>query len=283
MRRIKRYLVAAGFVLAALAALPPASVAEAAAPFWSTATSGCSQASLWKVAFLFERTANGKALPDDAIAKSADGVDGWAQRAGQYSKCGVQVQADFYESTDFPTGVPDPSAYDTYVTVYPSHGDEGYWGVTKPANGPGYGLNRHRIEIPVGTISSSSGEGPDGVNYVLMTHEWLHAVVFWYQPFGVVFPTSDVHGATEHGYPGTSDGNMAYFKDMMSGNVAESGRMTGITPAQWRSLPTPRSGREPKPVEIIYKTAKVKISAGKRRGRRVLFTVTVGQPLSATE
>lgn len=75
-----------------------------------------------------------------------------------------------------------------------------------------------------------------------MEHEWLHAVVAFYNP-RLGWPTPDVHGACEHGYsPGPCPSGMtneAYFADLMQGKVPEAGTLKGIQPDEWTLQGTP--------------------------------------------
>jgi hypothetical protein len=66
-------------------------------------------------------------------------------------------------------------------------------------------------------------------------HEWLHGVCRRFEAQGHVMPDRDADGAEIHGYARSSTvGWTGYYRDLMSGNVAENGSWVGIPLDAWR-------------------------------------------------
>ncbi|MBX3056703.1 MAG: hypothetical protein KF770_09550 [Anaerolineae bacterium] len=66
-------------------------------------------------------------------------------------------------------------------------------------------------------------------------HEWLHGVSPFYADRGFPMPAGDADGGGSHGYtwdPAT--GWMAYYRDLMTGNVLDNNQLTGITAVAWQ-------------------------------------------------
>ena len=65
-------------------------------------------------------------------------------------------------------------------------------------------------------------------------HEWLHGVCAHFAAQGHPMPEGDADGADRHSYVRSSEtGWTGYYRDLMSGNVAEEGRRKGIPLAAW--------------------------------------------------
>ena len=66
-------------------------------------------------------------------------------------------------------------------------------------------------------------------------HEWLHGVCGYYAELGYPMPDGDADGGARHGYERSPEtGWTKYYRDLMTGNVLESGRLVGIPPQAWR-------------------------------------------------
>ncbi len=67
-------------------------------------------------------------------------------------------------------------------------------------------------------------------------HEWLHGVCDLYESKGYPMPYANADGGGSHGYVRSPvTGWCRYYRDLMTGQVRENGRMTGITPEAWLS------------------------------------------------
>lgn len=67
-------------------------------------------------------------------------------------------------------------------------------------------------------------------------HEWLHGVSYYYADKGFAIPTGDADGASAHGYERSSTiGFMAYYHDLMTGNVLENDQLVGISDQAWQT------------------------------------------------
>jgi len=65
-------------------------------------------------------------------------------------------------------------------------------------------------------------------------HEWLHGVCAWFGGQGYVMPGGDADGGARHGYIQSSvSGWTDYYRDLMTGNVLEAGKPTGIPRNAW--------------------------------------------------
>jgi len=65
-------------------------------------------------------------------------------------------------------------------------------------------------------------------------HEWLHGVCHHFAQRGFAMPQRDADGAELHGYQRSpTTGWTDYYRDLMSGMVAESGKRLGISLEAW--------------------------------------------------
>jgi hypothetical protein len=129
-------------------------------------------------------------------------------------------------------------AYDWIFYRFPANG-ESYCANTNATASP----NASRFPVDAdGRLGCSGGASSGDCTCepwaVLMEHEWLHAVVAFYQP-RLGWPTPDVHGACAHGYGTNCNTDEHYFADILQGKVVENGTMLGITPDEWGLQGTP--------------------------------------------
>jgi hypothetical protein len=67
-------------------------------------------------------------------------------------------------------------------------------------------------------------------------HEWLHGVCAFFASQGYLMPHGDADGGARHGYNQSPvSGWTDYYRDLMSGNVLENGKRTGIPLDAWQS------------------------------------------------
>jgi hypothetical protein len=65
-------------------------------------------------------------------------------------------------------------------------------------------------------------------------HEWLHGVCAHFAERGCSMPDGDADGGARHGYcQSPVSGWIDYYRDLMSGNVLEEGKRTGIPTTAW--------------------------------------------------
>jgi hypothetical protein len=65
-------------------------------------------------------------------------------------------------------------------------------------------------------------------------HEWLHGVCAHFAERGYLMPGGDADGGSRHGYSQSPvSGWIDYYRDLMSGNVLEGGKRTGIPTTAW--------------------------------------------------
>lgn len=65
-------------------------------------------------------------------------------------------------------------------------------------------------------------------------HEWLHGVCHHFAQQGHALPERDADGAELHGYlRSPSAGWTEYYRDLMTGNVSEKGKLCGIPCEAW--------------------------------------------------
>jgi hypothetical protein len=71
-------------------------------------------------------------------------------------------------------------------------------------------------------------------------HEWLHGVCAHFASLRYVMPDGDADGGARHGYIQSAiSGWTDYYRDLMTGNVLDADRATGIPLDAWRH-PSPR-------------------------------------------
>lgn len=69
-------------------------------------------------------------------------------------------------------------------------------------------------------------------------HEWLHGACAFFASKGYRMPDGDADGGSRHGYHQSPvSGWMVYYRDLMSGNVLEHGKRTGIPLDAWQAPP----------------------------------------------
>jgi hypothetical protein len=132
-----------------------------------------------------------------------------------------------------------PGRYDSIFILWPQHNYKrresirsGGWGLAIPAspwsNRATYAsianAERWQWQVPI------VGE--------VWLHEWLHGVCAYFANLGYVMPAGDADGGGRHGYVQSPlFGWTTYYRDLMTGNVLESGNRTGIPMEVWKHKP----------------------------------------------
>lgn len=132
--------------------------------------------------------------------------------------------------------VAPPGSYDSLFIFWPQTNFE--TGASIPCRGWGLGMgesewtNGATYAVVANAPSERwQGEAPGEV----WLHEWLHGVCHHFGAQGHPMPERDADGAELHGYVrSATKGWTEYYRDLMTGQVAESGRSLGIPLAAWR-------------------------------------------------
>lgn len=241
---------------------PPA--ATASTPFTSYSSPKCpTDVATWRIAYrLYWSSTSGQVTSDSALPAVLEEMQRFAEDITADSDCGVRAVIDVYDegAAQWPTSAessqlpPDSNSlqssghYDWIFYRFPSN-NESYCANASAGGGPAEGTPPSVSRFPVdpeGHLGCASG--PDSADCqcepwrTLIEHEWLHAVVAFYNP-RLGWPVPDVHGACEHGYSPTpcpsGMTNESYFSDMMRGRVAEGSLLRGIQHDEWTLQGTP--------------------------------------------
>jgi hypothetical protein len=265
MRRHSNAL--SGIVVSAVAilCLALAGNAQAGTKIASFSTPSCpGPTATWRIAYrLYWQSSDGRTTSQLALPEALEQAEGFAADVRNDSACGARIVLDVYdeEGAVWPASTESESVpsdtgsfmtagdYDWTFFRFPSNGEQ-YCANTQtggPSEGVDPSLSRYPVD-PEGRLGCAAG--PTSTDCLcepwrtLMEHEWLHAVVSFYNP-RLGWPTPDVHGACEHGYssPPCPSGmtNEKYFADMMQGKVGENGSLRGIQPDEWALQGTPRA------------------------------------------
>jgi hypothetical protein len=251
----------------------------------------------WRIAYrMYWADTEGHTTSREPTAEVLDRVQQFVDDVSVDSACGVRAEVDVYDeegalwpasteseslpadSQTFETG----GGYDWIFYRFPSNG-EAYCADTSPSAGPAEGtlpsVSRFPVD-PEGHLGCDGGPASSDCTCepwnVLMEHEWLHAVVAFYNP-RLGWPVPDVHGACEHGYtqkpcPGAMT-NETYFSDMMQGKVPENGGLRGIQSDEWTLQGTPANPRIRHPTLLL---------SGGGQSRAVSFPADLGTGVGIT-
>jgi hypothetical protein len=216
----------------------------------------------WRIGYrLYWSSSSGQSTTREALPEVLEQAKGFIDQVRHDSACGVRVTLDVFDegdatwpaSTESKATPADNEAftqagnYDWVFYRFPSNA-ESYCAITYPTGEPAEGTLPSVSKFPVNPQGQLGCVGPDSKDCLcepwatLLQHEWLHAVVAFYNP-RLGWPTPDVHGACEHGYtqlpcPGAMV-NETYFADLMQGKVPENGTYKGIQPDEWSLQGTP--------------------------------------------
>ncbi len=128
-------------------------------------------------------------------------------------------------------------AYDTVFVLWPQNDIARH--VQVPSSG--WGLAIGPGHIPGGgtycTIANAPGYCWDIPRAgEVWLHEWLHGICDLFENKGFTMPRYNADGGGSHGYTQSpAAGWCRYYRDLMTGQVIENGRPTGITPKAWLS------------------------------------------------
>jgi hypothetical protein len=110
-------------------------------------------------------------------------------------------------------------------------------GTSVPSGGWGLAIAASRWSneatyATIANVESSAWQVP--VVGEVWLHEWLHGVCAFFAGKGYLMPDGDADGGARHGYNRSPvSGWTVYYRDLMSGNVLENGKRTGIPLDAW--------------------------------------------------
>ena len=282
---------------------PLAGDSQAATPVASFASPACpTDVATWHIAYrLYWTSSLGQTTSRSALPSALRRAAEFAADVSEDSACGVRAVVDVFDegaavwpASKNSEGSPaDTQAflagggYDWIFYRFPSNG-ESYCAVTDPTGFPAPGTSPSQSRFPVdpeGRLGCEAGSRFDCTcepSDVLMEHEWLHAVVAFYNP-RLGWPRPDVHGACAHGFPGSrcpGEGvNEGYFAAMMQGLVQEADGPKGIEPDEWTRQGTPAHPliAHPRLRVRALRRARMSLSFPRRLGGPVRLTVKTRQ------
>ena len=132
-----------------------------------------------------------------------------------------------------------PGAYDSLFVLWPQQNFAN--GTSVPSGGWGLAIaaspwSNHATYAAVANVESSKWQVP--VVGEVWLHEWLHGACAFFSSKGFLMPDGDADGGERHGYIRSPiSGWTAYYRDLMSGNVLENGKRTGIPFDAWQAAP----------------------------------------------
>jgi hypothetical protein len=134
-----------------------------------------------------------------------------------------------------------PGTYDSIFVLWPQHNFSDGTSVRSAGWGLGLAASECSNGATYATVANTeSWRWQIPVVGEVWLHEWLHGVCAYFAGLGYVMPDGDADGGARHGYiqcpvSGWTD----YYRDLMTGNVLDAGRPTGIPLDAWRA-PCPR-------------------------------------------
>jgi hypothetical protein len=220
-------------------------------------------AQTWRFGYRLYFTDTAGRITDRAAIPGVESqAQGFADAVATDSACALRASIDIYDMGAEPwTGTVAPSNllpaadnqafrasgnYDATFMRYPRQGNEEFSGITGTEFVSATSGERTIYPysgFPVdGTGRAYPNDEPEDPWRLLLMHEWMHQVVFFYNSSELGWPQNDVHGSAEHGYvfPGVSAGVVEpYFADMLQGKVLENGQPKGLLPQDYLVEGTP--------------------------------------------
>ena len=132
-----------------------------------------------------------------------------------------------------------PGSFDSIFVLWPQHSliDEG--SVPSDAWGLGMRASSWSNQATYATVTNAeSARWQIPVVGEVWLHEWLHGVCGYFRERGCCMPDGDADGGARDGYVQSPvSGWTDYYRDLMSGNVVDGGKATGIPLDAWRYKP----------------------------------------------
>jgi hypothetical protein len=250
-------------ILAVSAGVLPAS-ANASSLLQTVTSNGCAgtPAQTWRIGYrLYFSDDVGRTTDRAAIPGLESELQQFSDSVAIDSACALRASIDVFdmEGEAWPSALtqaqplaltPPPANeafraagdYDATFMRYPESGIEKFSGITSVTS-VGSGSSRAEYPwsaFPVDAAGRSYPEDlPQDPWQMLLMHEWMHEIVFFYIPAEQGWPANDVHGGyVQHPYV-----NEPYFADMLQGKVLESGQPKGLLPQDYAIEGTPAHPR----------------------------------------
>ena len=125
--------------------------------------------------------------------------------------------------------------YDSIFVLWPQHNFEDKKSVPSRAWGLALGASHWSNGATYAAIANAPASAwQNETRGEVWLHEWLHGVCHHFAQRGFAMPQRDADGAELHGYQRSpTTGWTDYYRDLMSGMVAESGKRLGISLEAW--------------------------------------------------
>ena len=262
--RMRGVVLVLGSLIGAILLAPGGAAAETLVANVSSKPCAGSAAQTWRIGYrLYFRDSAGRNTDAAATPGVIEEAQGFADAVATDSACALRASVDIYDmgaepwaGTAAALDFSPPSdngafrarnGYDATFIRYPKQGVEQFSGIAGTERVYDADGNLTAIypvsAFPVDAAGRSyPNDPPQDPWRLLLMHEWMHQIVFFYVPAELGWPSNDVHGAVEHGY--AQDGFSAgviepYFADMLQGRVLENGQPRGLLPEDYRREGTP--------------------------------------------
>jgi len=128
-----------------------------------------------------------------------------------------------------------PGSYDSIFVLWPQHNFRDGTSVRSAGWGLGMGASAWSNNATYATVGNAeSWVWQIPVMGEVWLHEWLHGVCAYFADRGYAMPDGDADGGGRHGYTQSRvSGWTDYYRDLMTGNVVDTGRATGIPLGAW--------------------------------------------------
>ena len=143
--------------------------------------------------------------------------------------------ADTREEIDRLAG---PGSYDSIFILWPQRNLKDGTSVRSAGWGLGLAASRWSNNATYATIANTeSRRWQIPVVGEVWLHEWLHGVCAYFAGLGYPMPDGDADGGARHGYAQSRvSGWTEYYRDLMTGNVLDEGRVKGIPLEAWANF-----------------------------------------------
>jgi hypothetical protein len=131
-----------------------------------------------------------------------------------------------------------PGSYDSIFILWPQRNLKDGTSVRSAGWGLGLAASRWSNNATYATIANTeSWRWQIPVVGEVWLHEWLHGVCAYFAGRGCPMPDGDADGGARHGYAQSRvSGWTEYYRDLMTGNVLDEGRVKGIPLEAWANF-----------------------------------------------
>lgn len=126
-------------------------------------------------------------------------------------------------------------SFDSIFVLWPQHSLTDGASIPSDAWGLGMAASSWSNEATYATATNAeSARWEIPVVGEVWLHEWLHGVCAYFRGRGYPMPAGDADGGARHGYIQSAvSGWTDYYRDLMTGNVIEEGKVIGIPRDAW--------------------------------------------------